>query len=315
MGAWFSLLVTSSSKIITLHGRKFIIQKQIGEGGFAFVYLVEDPHKSRKYAVKKVISQTEEHTKSCNTEIEIFTKFKHPNLLKLLDYEIKPSSVRPDAKDYLFLMPLYTKGTLEDIMLRKRGKEHVPIFNTEKEILKAFYDLLTGMKLFHSNQPPLAHNDIKPGNILISDDNRLVLFDFGSVHSARFLFTSRREALAHQEWCDSHCTPLFKAPELFDIASDAVIDERTDVWALGCVLYGMAFNESPFEHEAATGSVALAVGSGKLDFPHGHKFSEEFCQLIKWMMTLDPHSRPFVDDVIAKIGSVVSPDDVSVDIH
>lgn len=46
-------------------------------------------------------------------------------------------------------------------MERKRGKEQIPLFNTEKDILKAFYELLTGIKLLHSNQPPLAHNDIK----------------------------------------------------------------------------------------------------------------------------------------------------------
>jgi len=59
MGGWISLCFTPSSKVIEVKGRKFIIKKQIGEGGFSFVYLVEDPYTSSKYAVKKTLCQTE----------------------------------------------------------------------------------------------------------------------------------------------------------------------------------------------------------------------------------------------------------------
>jgi serine/threonine kinase 16 len=79
---------------------------------------------------------------------------------------------------------------------------------------------------------------------LISNENKLVLFDFGSVAPARHLITSRKEALSLQEWATSHCTPLFKAPELFDVQSDAIIDERTDVWVRKRSLTSLLNNSS-----------------------------------------------------------------------
>jgi serine/threonine kinase 16 len=66
--------------------------------------------------------------------------------------------------------------------------------------------------------------------MLISEDDKVVLMDFGSTAKARYMIMNRQEALQLQEFCDSHCTPSFRAPELYDIGSDALIDERSDVW-------------------------------------------------------------------------------------
>ena len=60
---------------------------------------------------------------------------------------------------------------------------------------------------------------------------------------------------------------LYRAPELFDINPDSHIDERVDVWSLGCVLYCTLFTTSPFEKAYYDGSVKLAALSGKVTFP------------------------------------------------
>ncbi|KZT76807.1 hypothetical protein F511_46169 [Dorcoceras hygrometricum] len=95
----------------------------------------------------------------------------------------------------------------------------------------------------HGFDPPYAHNDVKPGNVLVTRRKGLpplaMLMDFGSARPARKQIRSRSEALQLQEWATEHCSAPFRAPELWDCPSHADIDERTDIWSLGCTLFAI----------------------------------------------------------------------------
>jgi serine/threonine kinase 16 len=80
-----------------------------------------------------------------------------------------------------------------------------------------------------------------------------VLMDFGSMAPAERQVKNRIEALILQDEAAQFSTVPYRAPELFDVASDASIDARTDVWSLGCLLYALAFGYSPFECEFSNG--------------------------------------------------------------
>jgi len=207
-----------------------------------------------------------------------------------------------DASEVILLIPFFKKGTLYDLLLfYRQANKHL----TETEILQIFIAICSGLKEFHSKQ--LSHNDIKPGNILLGDENKPILMDFGSVAQARYMIMSRKEALQLQEFADSHCTPSYKAPELFDVGSDALIDERTDIWALGCTLYAMAFYQSPFDVENENASIALAVKSGKVNFPDNsdHLYPKEFHELILSMIA-PIQSRPYLDNLISNAKQILS---------
>ncbi|EGC35791.1 hypothetical protein DICPUDRAFT_78515 [Dictyostelium purpureum] len=301
-----------SDKTYSVNGAKYTVNRVLGEGGFSFVYLVKDSN-SRKYALKVMICQTNESINTAKREINIFKTFNHPNIMKLVDHS--SSQYSQDGKQYLLLLPYYKDGSLQDLIDNQRivhGKHTTkPLFD-EKTLLIFFKKICEAIQVFHTHEPPLAHRDIKPGNILLANSNdgilNPILTDFGSVKEARIKISNRKEALSFQDEVEQNTTPFYKAPELFDIASDCVIDERIDVWSLGCLLYTAAYNRSPFEvsDDEPSGSVALKVLSGlPSPFPSTN-YSNEFNQLIRNMVNLNKDDRLHINQIITEIENILS---------
>jgi serine/threonine kinase 16 len=151
---------------------------------------------------------------------------------------------------------------------------------------------------------PFAHRDIKPGNILLSDDLKTpILMDFGSLVRARIKIQSHNEALMHQEAAAQYSTMSYRAPELFDVKTE--LNEKVDIWSLGCTLYAMAYGKSPFESSVNEqgGSIALTVLNAQFRFPTAEqdKYSPELKDLISFMLKVDPKDRPDIHEVIVKV--------------
>lgn len=160
---------------------------------------------------------------------------------------------------------------------------------------------------------------------MIARDGTPVLMDFGSVAAAERQIRDRTDALAAQDEAAVHSTLPFRAPELFDVASDARLDQRTDVWSLGCLLYAMRYGFSPFECEfvgdggGVGGGGAEGVGRGvrvvecsflrvigQVTFPpsNGRRreeaVSQGFQELVIFALQQDPLKRPFVGQVLER---------------
>ena len=115
--------------------------------------------------------------------------------------------------------------------------------------------------------------------------------DMGSVREGRVTITSRQDALSLQELCAQECTAAYRAPELFEVPSQCEITEKTDVWALGCTLYAMAYGESPCDGSALSAVSPRVVVSNE-------KFSPGLNKLIYSMLNVYPDQRPSVGELI-----------------
>lgn len=102
-----------------------------------------------------------------------------------------------------------------------------------------------------------------------------VLMDFGSCTEAREQICGQPEAQRLQDWAEERCSMTYRAPELFNVQSYCMIDERTDIWSLGCVLYAICFFKCPYDVIYEKGdSVALAVLSGHIAFPESSPYTK-----------------------------------------
>ncbi|KAG6537156.1 hypothetical protein ZIOFF_002241 [Zingiber officinale] len=353
---------------VWINDNRFRILRQLGEGGFAFVFLVKEvvadgnsslakkksinpSHISDDgtYAMKKVIIQTEEQLELVKQEIRVSSLFSHPSLLPLIDHAIIPVKVLtfdldrssltngfvdmwtiPENFSYelvvhfgtqdgsrkheaYLLFPVHLDGTLLDLAkIMQSKKETFPTIT----VLHIFRQLCDGLKHMHSFDPPYAHNDVKPGNVLITHRKGqppiAILMDFGSARPARKEIRSRSESLQLQEWASEHCSAPFRAPELWDCPSHANIDERTDIWSLGCTLYAIMYGTSPFEHVLGEsgGSLQLAVMNAQIKWPSepNPPYPESLRQFVAWMLQPQPAVRPNIEDIIIHVDKLISKD-------
>jgi serine/threonine kinase 16 len=105
---------------------------------------------------------------------------------------------------------------------------------------------------------------------MISDSgSEPILMDLGSIAEAPLAITSRSLAIATQDTAAEHSTMPYRAPELFDVKTGAVIDAAVDIWSLGCTLYACLVGKSPFEmrSDETGGSLSLCVLGGDRRFP------------------------------------------------
>lgn len=102
-----------------------------------------------------------------------------------------------------------------------------------------------------------------------------IIVDLGSTAPARQQICGQQEAQRLQDLAEERCSIVYRAPELFTVQSYCMIDERTDIWSLGCVLFAICFFRSPFDPVYEKGdSVALAVLSGNVIIPENSPYSE-----------------------------------------
>jgi AP2-associated kinase len=128
-------------------------------------------------------------------------------------------------------------------MMNRRLRERL----TEAEILTIFVDVCEGVAAMHNLHPPLLHRDLKVENILQSNATSYKLCDFGSSAPVAKPPANTQEIRMVEADLNRHTTLQYRAPEMVDAYLRRPIDEKSDVWALGVLLYKLCYYTTPFE--------------------------------------------------------------------
>ncbi len=216
---------------VALSGR-YAIEREIGAGGMATVYLARDIKHNRNVALKVLNAELGAvlGTERFLAEIQTTANLQHPHLLPLFD------SGEADGLLY-FAMP-YVEG--ETLRARLERERQLPV----DEALRIAVAIASALDYAHRRN--VIHRDLKPENVLLHDGQPLIA-DFGIA-----LAVSKAGAARVTQTGISLGTPQYMSPE--QAAGDRVLDGRTDVYSLGAVLYEMLAGEPPH-----TGPTAQAI--------------------------------------------------------
>ena len=203
----------------------YMIQSRLAIGGMGTVYKGTDTMLGRAVAIKVLrpeLASTTAVVDRFRAEAVVLAKLNHPNIATLYSLLVEG--------DELFMVLEFVPGETLDSILHKRGVLRV------EEAIPVFCQLLDGMD--HAHELGIVHRDMKPANVMVTDKGTLKVLDFGI---ARLLGTSRLTRAGNVVG-----TLEYMAPE--QVRGEET-DARSDVYALGMMLYEMLTGRTPFASE------------------------------------------------------------------
>ena len=219
---------------------RYRIERELGRGGMATVYLAHDLRHDRQVALKLLSAELASQLSDERflREIQVIARLSHPHILPLLDSGRLHTATGGSAGQPWFVMPFVAGESLRKRLDRERQLPMAEAGRIVREVADA---------LDFAHAHGVAHRDIKPENILLFE-GRAMVADFGI---ARALGADAERMTATGMIVG---TPMYMSPE--QAAGDSTLDGRSDQYALACVLYEMLTGSPPFAGATAQALIA-----------------------------------------------------------
>lgn len=257
----------SDSLVGTLVDNRYRVQSRLARGGMSTVYLATDQRLERDVALKVLhphLVNDGNFLDRLGREAKAAAKLSHPHVVGVLDQGADGQTA--------YLVMEYIKGhTLRDVIKEKGAL-------SPRLALALIDPVVEGLGAAHA--AGLIHRDIKPENVLIADDGRIKVGDFGL---ARAVTTSTSTGALIG-------TVAYLSPELV-LGKQA--DARSDIYSVGIMLYEMITGRQPFDGEVPI-QVAYQHVNSSVDAPSGEVpgLAAEVDELVQWCTARDPEQRP-----------------------
>ncbi|KAM5234755.1 serine/threonine-protein kinase Nek1 isoform 11-T12 [Hipposideros larvatus] len=253
---------------------KYVRLQKIGEGSFGKAILVKSTEDGKQYVIKEInISRmSSKERKESRREVAVLANMKHPNIV-----QYKESFEENGA---LYIVMDYCEGG--DLFKRINAQKGT-LFQ-EDQILDWFVQICLALKHVHDRK--ILHRDIKSQNIFLTKDGTVQLGDFGIARVLNSTVELARTCIG---------TPYYLSPE---ICENKPYNNKSDIWALGCVLYEMCTLKHAFE-AGNMKNLVLKIISGSCP-PVSLHYSYDLRNLLSQLFKRNPMDRPSVNSILEK---------------
>lgn len=200
---------------------KYQIIRMLGRGGMSCVWLAEDLHLKKKWAVKEIFKDSKEYEAALNpdgtlTEVLVLSMLDHPFAPRIVD--------RYEDDSIIAIVMDYIEGkTLQEI-LNEEGPQD------EEKVLQWVISLLDLLEFLHTREDAVVYNDVKPENMILKEDGTIRVIDYGIA-----------KIPGRYKNYSPIGTPGYASPEHFSGKTDA----RSDVYSVGIILYALLTGDNP----------------------------------------------------------------------
>lgn len=283
-------------QIVEVGSVKLRIKRVIAEGGFAFVFVAQDTASGNEYALKRLLGADKEECNNIIREINTLKQVSgHPNIIRFVAASFIDRTQNAGAAkraEYLLVTELCKGGSLYDCL----EKELAP-----DVVLRVFYQACKAVAHLHQQTVPINHRDIKVENFLLGGDGLLKLCDFGSASTDTYAPDVSWNA--HQrDMLEDHLgrctTPMYRSPEQLDTWANYPIGVKTDIWALGCILFCLCYRKHPFEDSAK-----LRIINANYTIPNDSRYAC-FNDIIRGCFQVDPVKRFDISMVLDRLAAI-----------
>ncbi|HIZ65558.1 MAG TPA: serine/threonine protein kinase [Candidatus Blautia pullicola] len=205
---------------------KYKILNKIGQGGMSIVYLAMNERANKQWAIKEVrkdgVKNFEVVKQGLVVETDLLKKLNHPNLPSIID-------VIDGDGTFLIVMD-YIEGRHLESVVKEYGAQN------QEDVIDWAKQLCDVLSYLHSRKPPIIYRDMKPSNIMLKPDGKVMLIDFGTAREFK-----------ESSVADTTClgTQGYAAPEQY--GGHGQTDARTDIYCLGATLYHLLTGHNPSE--------------------------------------------------------------------
>lgn len=253
---------------------KYIKVQKIGEGSFGKAFLVKDKENSQQYVIKEInISKmSNKEREESRREVAVLANMKHPNIVLYRESF--------EENGCLYIVMDYCEG---GDLFKKINAQKGVLFS-EDQILDWFVQICLALKHIHDRK--ILHRDIKSQNIFLTKDGTIQLGDFGIARVLNSTVELARTCIG---------TPYYLSPE---ICQNRPYNNKSDIWALGCVLYEMCTLKHAFE-AGNMKNLVLKIISGSFP-PVSVHYSYDLRNLLSQLFKRNPRDRPSVNSILEK---------------
>lgn len=254
--------------------REYVLREKLGTGSYGVVYKVHKKTEKQYYVLKQIslFNMNKNQIEEVKNESKILASLNSNFIVKYYDSFT-------DSNNLNIVMEYCDGGDLSHLMNQYVKNSKIM---SEDKIWKFFIQISLGLAYIHSKK--ILHRDLKTLNIFLTKDEKVKIGDLGVA-----------KVLNQTNFARTFVgTPYYLSPE---ICEEKPYNEKSDVWALGCILYEMATFKHPF-NATNQGALILKILRGKYDPITNKDYSSDLKKMVDLLLEKNHFKRPAITEII-----------------